>query len=284
MKKIIFLIAILFFIGTTAAFLNWDTDQGSAAIIKLDGQISPGGSDPLAGSSLSPEQVRSLNSRAISQGADAIIYEWNSGGGAVVASKEILRSIESVNIPTICRIRDIGASGAYLASLGCDHIIADPASMTGSIGVTSSYLQFSGLMDKYGVEYVNISAGEYKEIGSPYQNITEEEKEILQEKTEIIHEEFLSLVQENRNISQEQMEEIETGELFLGSEAKELGLIDTLGGRKTAVEEAENITEKELSTFQVESQQSLSFLQLLTMDSWLEPLINTDSLMKAEWR
>ncbi len=282
MKKTIFLTAVLLFIGTTTAFLNWESDQGQAAIIKLDGQISPGGSDPLSGSSLSPEQVRSLNSRAISQGADAIIYEWNSGGGAVVASKEILRSIESVDIPTVCRIRDTGASGAYLASLGCDRIVADSASLTGSIGVKSSYLEFSGLMDKYGIDYVNITAGKYKEVGSQFQNTTEEEKEILNEKVEIIHEDFLNAVEENRNLTEEQMNEVETGEIFLGSEARDLGLVDTLGGRQTSLEAAENITGKNLSTFQVESQQSLSFLQLLTMDSLLEPLLSTDSLLKAE--
>ncbi len=282
MKKAIFITAVLLFIGTSTAFLNLETDQGQAAVIKLDGQISPGTSDPLSGSSLSPSKVRSLNSRAISQGADAIVYEWNSGGGAVVASKEILRSIESVDVPTVCRIRDLGASGAYLGSLGCDRIVADSASMTGSIGVKSSYLEFTGLMEKYGVDYVNISAGKYKEVGSPYQNLTEEEKGILKEKTEIIHEEFLSLVEENRNLSEEQMEEVRTGEIFLGSEAEELGLVDTLGGRATAVEAAENMTEKDLNTFQVESQESLSFLQLLTMDSWIEPLLSQNSLLKAE--
>jgi len=175
-----------------------------------------------------------------------------------------MRSIDAVEVPTVCRIRDIGASGAYLASLGCDQIIADQVSLTGSIGVRASYLKFTGLMDKLGISYVNISSGEYKEAGSPFRNISEEEKEILQEKSDTVHEHFKQFVDENRNLSEEQLEEASTGEAFLGKEAKELGLVDELGGRKSSVVTAEEMTGKELQVFRVREAPSFDLLSVLS--------------------
>ncbi|PSH01382.1 MAG: hypothetical protein BRC27_02330, partial [Nanohaloarchaea archaeon SW_10_44_10] len=138
------------------------TGQEKAAVISLDGAITST-SDSFNPQTVTPERVRELNSKAQDRGASVIIYEWNSGGGAVVASKEIRREIESLDMPTICRFRDVAASGAYLASLGCDRIVADSASITGSIGVKSSYIEFSGLMNELGVEYVNITSGSLKD-------------------------------------------------------------------------------------------------------------------------
>jgi|AntDeeMinimDraft_6_1070357.scaffolds.fasta_scaffold00722_5 protease-4 len=282
-KYLLFFTIFLMSIGTTAAFFNFDS-TGKAAIIQLDGQITPSASSgAFSTTGITPQSVRALNERATEEGASAIIYEWNSGGGAVVASKEIMREIESVEVPTVCRFRDIAASGAYLGSLGCDTIVADSASLTGSIGVRSSYLEFSGTLDKLGIEYVNITSGEYKEVGSQYQNASEQDIQRLQETTDMVHQQFIDLVRENRNMSQQEVENVSTGELFLGSEAKEVKLVDRLGGRQIAVDEAENLSGKELNTFSVESYSGFSFLNLLTGDSWIKQFVSTDVPIKAEW-
>ena len=282
-KFVIFLTVVLMSVGTTSAFLNFDS-TGKAAIIQLDGQITPSSSSgAFSSAGITPQTVRELNQKATEQGASAIIYEWNSGGGAVVASKEIMREIESVNVPTVCRFRDIAASGAYLGSLGCDKIVADSASLTGSIGVRSSYLEFSGTLDKLGIEYVNITSGEYKEVGSQYQNASEEDINRLQETTDKVHQEFINLVRENRNMTQPGVEKVSTGEIFLGSEAKQNGLVDILGGRSVAVREAENLTGQRLSTFKVQTTPGFSFLNLLTGDSWIKQFVSNDLPIKAEW-
>lgn len=283
-KYVIVGVAVLLVLGVASIpFLNFNT--GQAAVVQLEGAITPTSPTGInAKSSITPSKVRELNSKAKDQGASAIIYEWNSGGGAVVASKEIMRAIASVDMPTVCRIRDIGASGAYMASLACDRIVADSSSLTGSVGVKSSYLEFSGLMEKYGIEYVNITSGKYKEVGSPYMNTTEEEKQILKQKTDKIHEEFLTMVKQDRNLTEAQMEEVETGQLFLGSEAEDLNMVDRLGGRQTAVREAENLTGKNLTTFEVETTPSFSLLSLLTADSWISNFVSNDIPFKAEWR
>lgn len=255
------LLAVVVSNGTGASF-----GAGQAAIIQLNGQISASGGGSFSSQGVTPGNLRDLNQRALDRGASAIIYEINSGGGAVVASKEIKREIESVEAPTVCRFRDVAASGAYLASLGCDRIVADTASLTGSIGVRSSYMEYTGLMEKLGIDYVNITSGGLKDLGSPYQNTTESEEEILQEKADIVHRDFVNSVEESRNLTESEVEEVSTGEIFLGAEAKELGLVDTLGGRGTSVEVAENLTDSRLETFELESRSS-SLLSLLSVES-----------------
>jgi len=233
---------------------------GKAAVIQLSGSIAPTSSGFSSG--ITPEKVRELNDMANQQGADAVVYEINSGGGAVVASKEVMRSIDSMDVPTVCRLRDTGASGAYLASLSCDRIVADSATLTGSIGVRSSYLQYTGLIDKLGLKYVNITAGERKELGSPYQNISEEERQRLKQKAETIHREFVQKVGEERNLTDAELENVSTGEAILGSRAEELGLVDEIGGRQTAYDAAENLTGMELNFNQVQTAQGLSLFSV----------------------
>lgn len=255
------LVTALVVVGATAntETVEFNPQKGNAVIVPLSGTITPEASTGLGASpGITPGKVRDLNERAMRTSPDAVIYEINSGGGAVVASKEVKREIESVDAKTVCRFRDVSASGGYLIALGCDRIVADSASLTGSIGVRSSYLQYSGLLDKLGVKYVNISSGERKELGSPYTNITDQEKEILASKANEIHREFVSMVSENRNLSESQLEEISTGEPFLGERAKSLGLVDRIGGRETALELAENMTGKELDTTTLESGPSFS--------------------------
>lgn len=252
--------------------------KGEVAIVQLEGTITPS-TTSFQDSSVSPGDVRDLVDR--SKGTDAVIFEWNSGGGAVVASKEVKRTIEDVERPTICRFRDLAASGAYLASLGCDRIVADSASVTGSIGVKSSYLEFSGLLEKLGVEYVNVSSGKYKERTSRFQNASGEDIEYLKQRAGEIHEQFLETVRTERNLSEESMQKIETGTVLLGSEAKEIGLVDSLGGREKAVSVAENLTEKELTTSKVETPSGISFLSLLSSSVSVKDFLGTESLLKA---
>jgi protease-4 len=197
----------------------------------------------------------------------------NSGGGAVVASKEVKNSIEDVNLPTVCRMRDVAASGGYLIALGCDRIVADSSTLTGSIGVKSSYIEFTGTLDKFGAEYINISAGSRKEIGNPFMNSSEAEKQVLQQKVNIIQEDFLRMVEEERNLTESQMEKVSSGEPFLGSEAEEIGLIDETGNRDTVVQVAENLTGEDLVKSKVENTPKFNFLSLLTADLSIESFL-----------
>lgn len=283
MKKTV--LALLLVLSVAGASGQLFQQEGKVAMIDLSGTIVPTQASSItAPSGFTPEQVRELNDRAEQQGADAIIYEINSGGGAVVASKEVYREIEDTEVPTVCRMRDVAASGGYMIAVGCDRIIADSSTLTGSIGVKSSYIQYAGVLDRLGADYVNISAGSRKEIGNPFMNASEEEKQVLQEKVNTIQRDFIDMVEEERKLNEDQVRNISTGEPFLGSEAKKLELVDDLGGRDTAVEEAENLTGEELQTFKVENQASFNFLSLLTADLSVENFLDFSAPFRAKWR
>ena len=252
----------------TLGGLFQDNSSGDAALVKLSGTITPTSSG-FGASGTTPEQVRDVNQQVRQGNYDAVVYDINSGGGSVVASKEIKRSIDSIDVPTVCRFRDVSASGAYMIAMGCDEIVADSATITGSVGVTSSYLEYSDALDNLGIDYVNISAGKYKELGSPYTNATEENTEILRDMAVNIQDEFIQMVNENRDLTEQQIEEIETAKIFLGEQARNLSMVDSLGGRAEAVETAETLSGKDLQLREVETRQSPGLLSLFLSNTGL---------------
>lgn len=276
MKAKILSVILVLLTASAAAFSMgglFQDDSGKAAVVSLSGAITPTSSG-FGSSGITPEKVRNLNQKVRQGNYDGVVYEINSGGGAVVASKEVKRSIQEMDIPTICRFRDISASGGYLIALGCDKIVADSATITGSIGVTSSYLEFSGTLDRLGIQYINVSAGKYKEVGSRFGNTTEEEKKILKDMAEDIQTEFISMVEKERNLTDEEISKIETAKIFLGDEAKNLSLVDSLGGRAKAVDVSERLTGKDLKLEKVQETKQLSLLSMFLSKTGLGNLIN----------
>lgn len=240
---IIVLFLILYLIGKS------DPERlgfGNVALIKINGEITTEeNSFPLGNQIVSSSEIVSyLEEADKNPQVKAILIEINSPGGSPVASEEIATALKKIKKPKIALIRDIGTSGAYWVASAADEIIASPVSITGSIGVTGSYLQFSGLLQKYGVGYEEIKSGEYKEIGSPYRNLTNEERQILQDAIMQTHQYFVKNVAENRNMSLEDVENLATGQFFTGQDAKYYGLIDDLGGK----DRAESILKEKLGT------------------------------------
>ncbi len=165
-----------------------------------------------------------------------IIFTINSPGGTAVASQEIANEIKKLKKPKYAVIREVGASGGYWIASATDKIYSSPMSITGSIGVLASYLEFSGLFEKYGVDYERLVAGKYKDVGSPFKDLSKEEKDLLQKKISILHEFFIEEVAANRKMSVESVKNLATGEFYLGKEAIELGLVDEFGDKDAAVE------------------------------------------------
>lgn len=213
---------------------NPKISYGNVAVIKVEGEI---GAKSIFGGGADPEEIVELIEKTDKNpNIDAILLEINSPGGSAVASEEIARAVEESRKLSVALIRDIGASGAYWVASAADVVIASPASLTGGIGVTASYLEFTGLMEKYGVGYEELKTGEYKEIGSPFRTLTKEEREIFQKKLDELHKYFIDSVSKNRGLDENQTKEISTALFYLGSEAKQLGLVDVLGGREEAEE------------------------------------------------
>lgn len=287
MKKILTAVAALTLLLSAGAAFNFDfnLEEAKAGYVDLSGTISATGPESaFDASGINPEEVRELNEQIEEQNYEAVIYEINSGGGTVVASKEVMDEIDSMDIPTICRMRDVAASGAYLAALGCDEVVADEGSMTGSIGVRSSYLEFSELLEQYGIEYINVSSGEFKGLGDPFQNTTEEDIAALEQQASQIHTQFLDLVQDRRGLTDQEVAEVGDGSIILGEDAKDKGLVDHLGRREVSEQLAENATDKSLEFERVETHESLDLFSLLTMDAMVSILASpfNDAPLTAE--
>ncbi len=240
-------------------------EKGGIAEIDIDGVISYNGKESgiLPQSKTTPDQIEDLVERAQKDDVEGYLFRINSPGGQAVASRDLAKVIGRIEKPTTCLMKEVAASGAYWAATKCDHLFADALSITGSIGVSSAYLQYSGLLKEYGIEYVNLTSGKYKDIRSPYKNLTYKERKILQEKLDKVHEIFKQEVADNRNIPVEQIEEYSEGQTFLGKEAKDIGLVDHLGNKKDAIKHLENQTGMKLETKKYQKKDSFSFLSLL---------------------
>ena len=160
----------------------------------------------------------------------AIIVEVDSPGGYPVAGEEIANAIKESTKPVVAFIRQTGASAAYWAISSADKIFASKNSDVGSIGVTTSYLDNVSKNKKEGLTYVQLSAGKYKDAGNPDKPLTEEEKALIVRDLKIVHENFIQTIATNRNIPIEKVRAIADGSTVLGDKAKQLGLIDSIGG------------------------------------------------------
>lgn len=259
------LVAVLFLFGYGVATVT-DTGTGAAAkaaVIPVTGAISFSGDQ--FSQTTTPQQIDRLTEKAESSArVKAVIYEVNSGGGAAVASKKVAEHIKSVDKPTVCVMQEAAASGALWAATACDKVVADELTMTGSIGVTSSYLEFSGLLNRFNVTYVNLSTGQFKEMGSPYDEASDAERERFMDTLEQVHDTFVSAVAANRNQSRENVAEMADGRIVLGQEAKQLGLVDRLGGRDEALQIAEELSGEQLEEERFTQQEPLNLLQQLS--------------------
>jgi len=234
------------------------------AVIKVRGTIASG--PQMLTETFTPDDAFPLISKAEEDpGIKAVLFEIDSPGGSVVASREIAYAVADMKKPTLCWMGDVAASGAYWIASSCDYIMADPLTLTGSIGVTASYLEFSKLFEKYGVTYEQITSGERKDIGSPFRNMSDDERSKMEYITNEVFSYFLKDVKEKRNLTQEQIDQIKSGDLFLGKDAIALGLIDstgTLSDARDAVKELAGVREADFVTLE---RKGLDLFDLLGM-------------------
>jgi protease IV len=249
LKTIILVIVILWIIAFIAAkllgtFIPERIVTDGIAIIPIHGEIS------IEGSSITPFIAQGASSTRIvedikkaneNSGIKAIILDINSPGGAVVASREIATAVKSSDKPIIALIREVGASGAYWIASASDKVVADELSITGSVGVIASYVEFAKFLERYDLKYQRLVAGELKDTASPFKELTPQERILFQKKLDLIHEVFLEDVTRNRNLAPEQVAEIRKGTFYLGREALDLNLVDSLGNKDTAINLAKEL-------------------------------------------
>jgi protease-4 len=171
----------------------------------------------------------------------AVVVRVNSPGGSPVPSDEIYRALLAFEKPVVISMGDVAAPGGYYIACAGDHIIAHPDTLTGSIGVTSQFLTIEGLLEKVGVEAVVLTTGPRKDIGSPFREMTEEEKKVWQEILDQAYEDFVGVVVEARELPEETVRELADGSVYTGRQAVELGLADAVGTRDDAISKAADL-------------------------------------------
>jgi protease-4 len=168
----------------------------------------------------------------------AIVVRVDSPGGGVGPSQEIYREIRKTvgEKKVVASMGSVAASGGYYIAAAADGIVASPGTITGSIGVIMQFANFQELLEKIGLRPVVVTAGEYKDIGSPIRPMRPEEEMILKELAAKIHRQFIRDVGAGRGMTPEEVESLADGRIFTGEESKVLGLVDRLGNLDDAVQ------------------------------------------------
>ncbi|MDO8734328.1 MAG: signal peptide peptidase SppA, partial [Elusimicrobiota bacterium] len=257
-NKLATIIAILFFVSAILGF--WivfsqssqkierkskiGISQDKIAVVNILGPIraSMKSSDPFARDSEKVvKRLKKLNENA---SVKAVVLRINSPGGTVAAVQEIyseLLKMKKNGKFIVASFSDVAASGGYYIACAADEIVAQPGTLTGSIGVILEIGNFSELMKKIGVKIETVKSGIHKDIGNFTREMTIEERKILQDLINDAYEQFLSAVVTGRKLDEAKARTLADGRIFTGTQAKSAGLVDTLGGLDEAIEEAKKL-------------------------------------------
>ncbi len=198
-----------------------------------------------------------------------VLIRLNSPGGTVGAVQEITREIERIREagkPVVATIKDVGASGGYYIASVCDKIIVNPGSIIGSIGVIFMSSNMSGLLDTIGVEFETVKSGPYKDAGSFHRAFEEDEIEFLDRIITDTYQQFVTTVSEGRELKENNVKELAQGQIYSGSQARELKLVDILGDEVTARDTIKELAEVKDPHF-IEPDQPRWYNLITMMDS-----------------
>ncbi|MDP3025375.1 MAG: signal peptide peptidase SppA [candidate division Zixibacteria bacterium] len=186
----------------------------------------------------SNEVIRQLKKYSKDTSIPALVLDIDSPGGGVVPSQEIYEEVSKFKKSgkkVVASLRSLGASGGYYVACAADTIIANPGTLTGSIGVIFEFPVLQELFRKIGVKFEVVKRGELKEVGTWNRSMTREERDLLQSVIDDTYDQFVEAVMEGRGLEREKILELADGRIFTGRQAKELGLVDELGDFEDAV-------------------------------------------------
>lgn len=207
------------------------------AVIVADGTIMMGTGDQgvIGGEAFASEIRRARENDKVK----AIVIRINSPGGSFVASDIMWREVNlaAQKKPVIASMGDYAASGGYYLAMACDTIVAQPHTITGSIGIFSVLFDASGLLNnKLGITFDDVKTGEYGDMVTISRPLTDAEKNVWQTRTEEIYETFTRKASEGRNMTQDEIKQVASGRVWTGTQAKERKLVDVLGNYNDAIE------------------------------------------------
>ncbi|MCW5911779.1 MAG: signal peptide peptidase SppA [Cyclobacteriaceae bacterium] len=218
------------------SFTTTGTSKNEIAVIVADGDILPGKAhEGIIGSDTFAEELRKARTN---DRVKAIVIRVNSPGGSALASDVMWREIKLATEakPVIASMSDYAASGGYYLAMACDTIVAQPTTITGSIGVFSVLFDMSTFLDnKLGITFEEVKTGEIGELITVTRPLTAVEKNIWQKKTDEIYESFTSKAADGRSMAVEELRKVASGRVWTGTQAKARGLVDVLGNFEDAV-------------------------------------------------
>jgi protease-4 len=243
---------------------------GNVALVKIDGLLMS-----------SETVVDEVNDYAEDGSIKAIVLRIDSPGGGVVPSQEIygaIRNAKREGKKVVASMGSVAASGGYYIAAAADKIVANPGTLTGSIGVKMEFANVEKLLEKIGVKGMVVKAGQFKDIGSPYREMTDDERKLLQDVIDDVHSQFIDAVAEGRGLPKSEIASIADGRIFTGRQALALKLVDRLGDLDDSVQLAGELAGIKGRPNVVERRKKVPFFEYLKEESaaWIR-----DAVVKA---
>ena len=220
---------------------DWEVPLPKIAIVEAEGMMMTGESftDPFTGTKTMGSATITSTIRKVRKDSSvkAVVLRIDSGGGLVVAADTIWRELMRLKKvkPLVVSMGDVAGSGGYYIAAPADIIVAEPGTITGSIGVVSGKYSFKGLYGKIGLNKEIIKRGKHADFYTDYGDYPAEEREIIHAQIKEIYEDFIGKVAEGRGMTKEAVDQIGRGRIWTGKQAKEVGLVDELGGLNLAL-------------------------------------------------
>jgi protease-4 len=232
---VIGVVLVMFVVAIIALTLLLRRDAPSFAlgdrvgVVEINGVISN-----------SREVIGRIKTFADDGGVKAIVLRIDSPGGGAAASQEIYEEVVKAKRlkPVVASFGGVAASGGYYVACGADKIMANPGTITGSIGVVMQFANLEELFKKIGYKGYVIKSGTHKDVGSPFREMTPKEKQLIQEMVDTVHQQFVRAVAEGRRLPMEEVAAIADGRVFSGEQALALGLVDELGNLEDTIDRA----------------------------------------------
>lgn len=216
-------------------FLAWSAVQGTGGHRLGGGQI---GVVEVRGPIMeSDEVVEQLHDFLEDKRIQAVVVRVDSPGGAVAPSQEIATEVKRLaeKKQVVVSMGNLAASGGYYLAAPATRIVANPGTLTGSIGVVSQFANLTEIADKIGLQMNTVKSGPAKDAGNPFRPFTEEDRALFQHMVDGVYLQFVRAVAEGRNLPEEEVRKIADGRVLTGEEARDLGLVDDLGNFNDAV-------------------------------------------------
>jgi len=259
MKKVLLLLlgllTVLAFLSLMIALLFRGSPIGDkVALVRIEGPIVD-----------SKNPIDEIKEYVKDPSVKAIVLRVDSPGGAVAPSQEIYEEVKKAveKKKIVVSMGSLAASGGYYISAPASRIVANPGTLTGSIGVIMEIPNVEGLMNKVGVKTEVIKSGRHKDIASVFRGIGREEREILQGVLDDVHDQFIKAVAEGRKMLPDQVKKLADGRIFTGKQAVGMGLVDELGNLEDAIKVAAKLSGIKGEPSVVSKKEKFSFMDIV---------------------